>query len=415
LLPGYQYVHVPAQLYLDKDVWGRSEGPGKGSTQRDEEGPAIFSKWPILHSDYLLLSRNTSDEGDTHQRLCLHAVIDATAASSKGTTLGKQFLMDVYSIHLPLSEAARNRTVPELLAFIKESALGDIVMLTGDMNAEPQEPAMRALTAAGVILVSPPPAPTPSPVDSTVDQGTEVGMASTASNDEGKKGLNGVEKTSTTTATPSEVVGEVGRTEGAVEAEKGENKNTELELVPTPLPFLPLVLGRGGHPLRHPPLPLLELKASSDALNGELDIHTNTTSVGSSKMPDAPILCDSWRALYPEPARGDSDASARRFALTFPSDDPVKRIDMLLLGCGPGLKSGGEGMSDLDPTLLSHMQACSYQLASCGVRVTRTWTVGADPIPGTDLGDGKGYGMLSERSAWYASDHRGVVLEVSYG
>ena len=158
-LPGYSYVHVPAQLYLDKGVWGTAEAPGKGQVQRDEEGPAIFSAWPILHSDYLLLSRNTSDEGDTHQRLCLHAVIDATPASPSG----RETHIDVYTVHLSLSEAARNRTIPEVLAFIKASARGNYVFLTGDMNAEPHEPALRALTSAGVVFVTPTPLPTPTP------------------------------------------------------------------------------------------------------------------------------------------------------------------------------------------------------------------------------------------------------------
>ena len=66
-------MHVPAQLYLDKGVWGAAEGPGRGGVQRDEEGPAISSKWPIVATNYVLLSRNASDEGDGHQRLALHA------------------------------------------------------------------------------------------------------------------------------------------------------------------------------------------------------------------------------------------------------------------------------------------------------------------------------------------------------
>ena len=48
-----------------------------------------------------------------------------------------------------------------------------------------------------------------------------------------------------------------------------------------------------------------------------------------------PCSVDTWRALYPEPLQRDPDAAARRYALTFPSDDPVKRIDMVYAGCGP--------------------------------------------------------------------------------
>lgn len=42
---------------------------------RDEEGPGILSKHPIIASDYLLLSRDPSDKDDEHQRLCLHAAV----------------------------------------------------------------------------------------------------------------------------------------------------------------------------------------------------------------------------------------------------------------------------------------------------------------------------------------------------
>jgi endonuclease/exonuclease/phosphatase (EEP) superfamily protein YafD len=31
------------------------------------------------------------------------------------------------------------------------------------------------------------------------------------------------------------------------------------------------------------------------------------------------------------------------------------------------------------------------------------------------MGEGKGLGMVHERSAWYASDHRGVVVEFQGG
>ena len=50
-------------------------------------------------------------------------------------------------------------------------------------------------------------------------------------------------------------------------------------------------------------------------------------------------------------------------------------------------------------------------LRACGARVGKAWLVGQDPVPGTDMGEGKGLGMVHERSAWYASDHRGVAVE----
>lgn len=44
LLPEYQYVYQPASLYFHADTY----------PSHDEEGCAIFSKHPIIHSDYLV-------------------------------------------------------------------------------------------------------------------------------------------------------------------------------------------------------------------------------------------------------------------------------------------------------------------------------------------------------------------------
>lgn len=45
LLPGYQYVYQPAMLYMERLM------------ERKEEGLAIYSRYPILSSDYTLLYR----------------------------------------------------------------------------------------------------------------------------------------------------------------------------------------------------------------------------------------------------------------------------------------------------------------------------------------------------------------------
>ena len=42
---------------------------------RVEEGVAIFSRFPITHQDYLILSRDYLDKQDDHQRVVLHATI----------------------------------------------------------------------------------------------------------------------------------------------------------------------------------------------------------------------------------------------------------------------------------------------------------------------------------------------------
>ena len=44
LLPEYQYVYQPATVYFHADTY----------PSHDEEGCAVFSKHPIVHSDYLV-------------------------------------------------------------------------------------------------------------------------------------------------------------------------------------------------------------------------------------------------------------------------------------------------------------------------------------------------------------------------
>ena len=105
------------------------------SPTRDEEGVAIISKHPIVASDYAILSRDAADEQDEHARVCLHAVI-----SVPDIKIG---LIDVYSVHMPLSPTARNRTTVEVARFIKASRLGAVQILLGDMNDEPHNASMQ--------------------------------------------------------------------------------------------------------------------------------------------------------------------------------------------------------------------------------------------------------------------------------
>jgi len=127
-LPGYQYVSQPSNLYLDREA--RNTYP-----LRDEEGVAIISRFPIVHSDFVVLSRDPLDRADEHSRLCLHAVI-----SVPDERVG---LVDVYTVHMPLSERARNRTTVEVANFIQASRRGGVAWLLGDMNEEPQGASMR--------------------------------------------------------------------------------------------------------------------------------------------------------------------------------------------------------------------------------------------------------------------------------
>ena len=123
-LPEYQYVYHPAMLYYDK---------GK-PTARAEEGPGILSIFPILSSEVLLLSRDPNDKQDEHQRACLHAEILVPGWG----------IVDVFSVHLSLSEAARDRSVAAIKAHAAQCR-GVAQILMGDLNAEPLERAMVAL------------------------------------------------------------------------------------------------------------------------------------------------------------------------------------------------------------------------------------------------------------------------------
>ena len=93
------YVMVPAMNYFNPKIM-----------QRVEEGPAIVSQYPIITSDYILLSRSLTDGQDEHQRLCLHVLIDIPSWG----------LVDVYSVHLSLVEEARDASVIEIWNFVKD-------------------------------------------------------------------------------------------------------------------------------------------------------------------------------------------------------------------------------------------------------------------------------------------------------
>ncbi|TYZ66268.1 hypothetical protein PybrP1_005419 [[Pythium] brassicae (nom. inval.)] len=130
-LPGYQFVYQPAMGYLNKNQ----------PYERIEEGPAVFSKHPIVHSDYLLLSRDPNDPNDAHQRLCLHAVVDVPGWGR----------VDVYVAHLSLSERAREQSMVEIWRFMR-AGQGVTQVLLGDLNAEPHSRGLRFLRGEAALL-----------------------------------------------------------------------------------------------------------------------------------------------------------------------------------------------------------------------------------------------------------------------
>ncbi|KAG7398172.1 hypothetical protein PHYBOEH_011495 [Phytophthora boehmeriae] len=130
-LPGYQYVYQAAMSYLNS----------RNPYERIEEGPAIFSKYPIVSADYLLLSRDPNDPNDSHQRLCLHGVINFPQWGE----------VDVYVTHLSLSERSREQTKLEIWEYMRQGK-GKTQVLLGDLNSEPQSLGIRFLRGEAELL-----------------------------------------------------------------------------------------------------------------------------------------------------------------------------------------------------------------------------------------------------------------------
>lgn len=374
---GWFHAHAPAQLYLDP-------ASHAGEPTRDEEGPAIFSRLPIVAADYALLSRDAHDGGDGHQRLVLHAVVDASSlaapagAGAGAAPGGGRALVDVYSVHLALSESARNRTVLELLAFMRASAVGSLQLLAGDMNAEPHEPAMRALAAGMAAL-----------------RAARASAAASAAAGEGDGSAEGAAGAAAPTA---------GDPTAAMELTYAHR-----------LPPLP------GQPAPGPLDAVAGLVAPDSRPLGEqvgdvaLATHPLTAPLAAAggggaggRAGRVPSLRDVWLARHPEPVPRDSDAGVRRYGFTFPSDDPVKRIDLLLAGTPEGAPT----CEELEEVGAAAAVASAAPAGVC-VRVHRAYVAGQDPLPGTEGNEGRRMGMVSEWSPVWASDHRALLAHVS--
>ncbi len=117
---------------------------------------SLFSRLrPCSPTRVQILSRDTSDGQDEHQRACLHAAVKVCACLEGGavrceiltsllfsilcvsTSLPRPLslcfkvaqlpggvVVDVYTTHLSLSERARERTVVEVWDFIQDSRVG---------------------------------------------------------------------------------------------------------------------------------------------------------------------------------------------------------------------------------------------------------------------------------------------------
>ena len=166
---GYAYyAYHPAMSYYAPGNQG-GFAPS-GGLLREEEGPGFLSRLPISAVDHLLLPRDPRDGDDGHSRAVLHAAVTVPwwppnlgAASPPspspgegggvvgGGSGGARGSLDVYSVHLSLSEAARNRAAPLLSRYAARGG-GHAQVLMGDLNAEPHEPAMAFLRGEGPLL-----------------------------------------------------------------------------------------------------------------------------------------------------------------------------------------------------------------------------------------------------------------------
>lgn len=130
-------------------------------------------------------------------------------------------------------------------------------------------------------------------------------------------------------------------------------------------------------------------------------------------------LVDTWLVLNPEPQPRSTDPDVRRNALTFPSDDPVKRIDFVLVAT-PSKRA----VATANCTLCSHSvimcmpaekavpcKGTEYDsdpsACVCSPIVDSIYLIGQDAHPSTPVREGEpNVGMTHARSPLYASDHR---------
>lgn len=432
-LPGYQYVSTPAQLYLDPARWLH-----EGEPHRDEEGPAIFSRWPILRHNYMLLSKDVSDDGDGHQRAVLHAVIevpsgcsgeraapvagagdaDAAAAESVEQSAAaaasaaqgncdpfnphaahreSPLLLDVYTVHLSLSEAARNRTVREITAFVRATAEGALQVLAGDMNAEPHEAAMRWLARGG--------------------GGSGAGSGGLAAAAAALPRVCKFSEHGWRPCMPADVDAATQPADASAAAAAAD--------------ITKVSLSADGS--------LAAAAASGDGVASDAAAQSTQVAHANSSAAESawPVFADTFTLTLggsvPEPPPRSPDPAFRRYAFTFPSDDPVKRIDLVLVAAHPehavmssdGGSDGGSGAApaaaraaavEANPQAAgkaTEPAAAAVAASRLRVSVARHFLLGQDPLPGTDTMEGLGAGMLSQRSPIYASDHRAVVVDLT--
>lgn len=122
----------------------------------------------------------------------------------------------------------------------------------------------------------------------------------------------------------------------------------------------------------------------------------------------------------------------RHSALTFPSDNPTKRIDFVLFQSSGDEKSActsaalcmrqaadhiksdqdvQAGSSRLPPFCDRDEEGRGGEEGSWSICPTSAYLIGQDFAPGSDDRLEEGVGMVDERSPLWPSDHRGLVVD----
>ena len=139
----------------------------------------------------------------------------------------------------------------------------------------------------------------------------------------------------------------------------------------------------------------LDTNSSSAGLHllmGDLNAEPDTEAIqflqGLRELRGAPQndLKDAWLEVHNEPEPRSTDAEVKYNALSFPSDDPKKRIDIMLYRNGPEVSKRAS--------------------------VSQASLVGQNALESTQ-GD-PGHGMLDADSPMWASDHRGLLVEFEF-
>lgn len=119
----YQWFSKPAMFFKEST-------PEQHPEHIVGEGLGIISRFPIIKTHSLKLSRDNDDGLDFHQRLLLGITVK----------INNDKLLDIYTTHLSLSEKARTRTLPEIGKYINDEIsdsndkIGAVLM--GDFNCE---------------------------------------------------------------------------------------------------------------------------------------------------------------------------------------------------------------------------------------------------------------------------------------